>query len=163
MKERKIYGVHELGLGNSAPHPDLAWTINVLYEDGSKWAHAFPTTTLWARSAEYGIPIGEVDTLIDVILYERVMMQLGLHIDHNHPEFLYNTDEDTARTSHLNRIERTKLLVSHVDPSGHLDTLREYHAGSIGKKTHLDYYHSHRKLVGSLRGQKMKELERTAR
>jgi len=84
--------------------------------DGTRVRHVFPPETLHWRAAEYGYDPTDAASLLDVVLHER-------HIvghTHQHPDFIYNCDRDTARVGLDGRLNKVKNRVRVVDPDGHL-------------------------------------------
>lgn len=110
------------------------WRVHYDNGDGTVHLHVFPKDTLLWRSIEYGIDVGDVDTLLDVILHEPFVdspldpanaetdpaAQAGLTVDvvevdlysetaKKVPLWLYNApDTASAREAHLLRIEHAK-------------------------------------------------------
>lgn len=101
--------------------PEPVWMVDTSIDGGPIPTHSFgfPHSILTWRVAEYGIDPSDFDTLLDVVLHEP-------HMTHTHldPTFLYNTDQDTARAAHLERVRRSKQGVVHHDPDGLLDHIR---------------------------------------
>lgn len=99
-------------------------TWSVIYRVGSEQhEHRFPHEALHWRAAEYGIDPADSATLLDIVLHEP-------HIDtrHENPDFVYNTDEESARLAHLAKIVTAKQeSVQITDPAGHLDEIHGAH------------------------------------
>lgn len=95
------------------------------------WCHTLPVATLEQRAAEYGIDHSDVETLLDVVLWEPYLQQLNDGVDHNHPMFLWNAPTvDEAREHYLKRIKKIKKMLAHPDQYDHnanLDTIRQAH------------------------------------
>lgn len=81
-----------------------------------------PVTLLW-RAAEYGIDAEDVQTLLDVVLHEQHMVG---H-DHTSPDFLYNTDQESARSALLDRVEQVRDRIQITDPDGLLSAVTDEH------------------------------------
>jgi len=112
-----ITGVRDVRAPGS---PEPVWMIDMASDDGTARAAGFPHSTLAWRAAEYGIDPSDFDTLLDVVLHEPHMQ----HTVHD-PTFLYNTDQDTARAAHLERVKQVRRGVVHLDPDGHLNRIQE--------------------------------------
>jgi hypothetical protein len=132
------------------------WIVHHDRGDGVLWDYAFPHDTLTYRSAEYGIDPNDADTLLDVVLHEFHMEPAQIGPDH--PQFLYNTDERTARRAHLARVQELKNTVSYEDPQSLLDLIKRHHLSSFDSRRHTE----HRSLVASLREQRMRALAATS-
>lgn len=96
-----------------------------------EWCHRLPLTTLEQRAAEYGIDHADIETLLDVVVWEPYLHHLNDGVDHNHPKFLWKADTiDEAREHYLQRIKKVKKLLAHPDQHDHnanLDPIRQNH------------------------------------
>lgn len=95
------------------------------------------------RSAEYGIDPSDSQTLLDVLLHERF-----LTIEKDHPQFVYNTDEETARLHMLAAIQVAKKSDLVVDADGHLDPIHKNFTPDMDLHVH------HKNVVAGLRNRK---------
>lgn len=102
--------------------PTGFWSVT--YRVGAEQhEHRFPHVALLWRAAEYGIDPADSRTLLDIVLHEP-------HIDtrHDDPHFVYDVDEDTARTAHLAKIAAAKQgTVRIADPDDHLEKIHALH------------------------------------
>jgi hypothetical protein len=102
------------------------WQIDTQLPDGSIHLHAFPLEALEWRAAEYAIPLTDADTLIDIIVHERLLTE---------PQAALQAapTAEAARTAHLQQIQDVKDTLAHVRPrpakhgSDVLQTLRDAH------------------------------------
>jgi hypothetical protein len=99
------------------------WLIT--YHDGflPGWLHMVHHEAISHRIAEYGFDPNDIDTILNVILYEKHMD----HLHEGHPKFLLNTDTDTAREHHLSQMEELKKKIVYTDPDNHLEKIRQAH------------------------------------
>lgn len=130
------------------------WVVDLIREDGMQWCYPIPSVALWGRAAEYGIDPADAETLLDVVLQEIVMTDYGQSPAQDDPSFVYNTDEASAWTAHQARIRAAKDTVAHVDPGGHLKTICEHHAASLGDPAHRAFYEQHRATVADVRSRR---------
>lgn len=133
-----------------------AWVVDYTDQDGMTRNYVFPSSALTFRAAEYGIDLSDAATLLDIIIHEHYMDPTEFHPDH--PEFVYNTDQETARSAHLNRVRKLKLQIVHEDPGDLLKVIREAHVRDNDRSLH----ESHRTLVASLRANKIRAMRRTS-
>lgn len=93
--------------------------------------HRMPVEILEIRAAEYGIPHDDIETLLDVVVWEPHLHRLNDGVDHNHPKFLWKAETiDEAREHYLQRIAKVKKLLAHPDQHDHnanLDPIRDNH------------------------------------
>lgn len=137
--EHRVLSVERTRIGNR----DDWWAVAMVEGDGTRVRHVFPPDALHWRAAEYGIDPQDAHTLLDIILHERHVSGWDHH--HRSPDFLYNTDPDTARTALHRRISDVKTRARVVDPDGHLDQIRAAH-------THVPEHHAQRQaFVAHLR------------
>lgn len=110
----KITGVRHL--------PDETWAIEF---GDRRYEHRFPHEALRWRAAEYGIDPLDSETLLHVVLHERFIDTRA-----ENPEFLYNTDQRTAREAHLSKIEAVRTDVNVHDPDDHMQAIHTHHAST---------------------------------
>ena len=122
MKDRKIINFRDITGGLSGNSSERSFAITYLREDGVLWEHLFPYSFFSWRCAEYGIDPGDTEALIDMLLHEQ-HIDIGPH----DPNFLYNTDEGTARENHFAKVQASKKNISYSDPENHLQKLRDFH------------------------------------
>jgi hypothetical protein len=84
--------------------------------------YVFPVNALDYRAAEYGLDPDDSRTLLDIVLHEQ-----HLQTDHDHPRFVYNTDEADARSYYLDQVADVKTRIRYEDPDGHLDDVYRLH------------------------------------
>lgn len=113
--------------GQSEP----VWFIDFSHPDGTLHGYGFPQSTLMQRAAEYGIDPSNVDTLLDVVLHEPYMS-----LQHTDPSFLWNTDQATARTAHLERVAALKQRLTIADPQGLLQQIRDHYMTTFDPAEH---------------------------
>jgi hypothetical protein len=110
------------------------WLVGVRAPDGTRMAHVFHPDVLMARAAEYDIDPADSATLLDIVLHERFMTEA----EHNHraPDFVFNTDADTARAAHLARVEAVKDRAVVTDPNRLLGPIHAHHRTGLNRETH---------------------------
>lgn len=116
-------------------HGDRWWLVHgtLTQDDGTviRHVHRMPAWVLEQRAAEYDIDPADVDTLIDIALWEPHLHVLADGFDHEHPKFLWNAITiDEARDHHLWRIAATKARLAHPDQrdgNPALDVMRRDH------------------------------------
>lgn len=93
--------------------------------------HCLPANALEIRAAEYGIDHKDIETLLDVVIWEPYLHHLNDGVDHDHPQFVWNAETiDEAREHHLKRVAAVKKLLAHPDQHDHnpaLDPIRKSH------------------------------------
>lgn len=72
MDERTITEITEGVIGET-----LTWQVHMADAGGKRHIHVFPQETLTWRAAEYGIDPADTDTLLDIILHEPFLPDLG--------------------------------------------------------------------------------------
>ena len=113
---------------------------------GLKYRFVLDKRSFMWRAAEYGMDPTDSVALLDVLLHER-----SWSIDPNHPQFVYNTDEKTAREFMLSEIEKVKQENVFVDPDSHLDAVHQNY------QTMMSIHDTHKSVVATLRQSRMKE------
>ena len=99
------------------------WAVAYQTPDGQT-EHIFPHVALHWRAAEYGIDPADSRTLLQVVMYEPHMHGHGAHS----PDFLYRTDQETARLGHLARVQRLQAETLRIDdPQGLLEAIHAAH------------------------------------
>jgi hypothetical protein len=94
------------------PHPDnrAAWRVRMEIDvDGNTRtiSHVFPEECFQYRSAEYGIDLDDLETLMDVILHENLITAEDMEA---HPQTVYDESSvEETRKAHLSRCARVKL------------------------------------------------------
>jgi hypothetical protein len=99
------------------------------------------------RAAEYGIDPMDSKTLLDINLHERFITTM----DPTHPQYVYNTDEATARENYLHHIGLVKQNLIWEDPDSLLDAVHQKHQELHNPQLHAD----HRKFTAALRAENM--------
>lgn len=125
------------------------WYIQVRLDDGSLFGHVLPHITWAARAAEYGIKNYQIDDLIDLCLHEQLTK-----IHHDHPDFVYNTDEVTALKALRQRVAEAKKLETFEDPDNLLQIIRDHHK----QNPQNEFYDKHRGVVADYRRRRMVAL-----
>ena len=110
------------------------WLVGVRAPNGDRMAHVFPPQVLHWRAAEYEIDPTDAQTLLDIVLHERFMTEEEHH--HEAPDFVFNTDVDTARRAHLARIEVVKTRARVTDPDGLLSKIHRHHQTTLDPEAH---------------------------
>lgn len=118
------------------------WIIRTTRADGTEHTFSFPHYTWAARSAEYGIDLKDIDTLLDVCLHDTFES-----IDQNHPDFVYNNHEHVARTSLFERVTETKSRHQVVDPNNFLQAIKDHHESD----SHSSFHQTHQDRVRAFR------------
>lgn len=125
MSETIVYS------GEFAQLPDV-WEIHTQRDDGSKHLILMPKSTLDFRAAEYGIDPTDVDTLLDIIIHER-LIPTPEEEDADPklkakklPRLLQVTNTTDAQKYHLQRI-RTARVQYKVKGNKALDPIRDGH------------------------------------
>lgn len=149
MKEYTIIDFRDITEFSSGDKRDKKFTITFRRDDGVIWERPFPYSFISWRCAEYGIDPADTDTLIDVILHEP-HIDIGPH----DPHFVFNTDEETARNRHLEKVNTSKKSISYKDPENHLQRLRDFHLKNHDPADTA----AKRKKVVSMRAHKMKAI-----
>lgn len=72
MDERTITEIAEGVIGETA-----TWQVGMVDAEGRTHIHVFPQEALAWRAAEYGIDPSDTDTLLDIILHEPFLPDLG--------------------------------------------------------------------------------------
>lgn len=122
------------------------WAVAYVLPDGSRVRHSFPPEALHCRAAEYGIDPTDAHTLLDTILHEH-------HVTghtHESPDFVYNTDRETARKALYDRIEDVKTRHLVVDPEGLLDQIREAHVHDPARHAEMSALVDHIRNNGTI-------------
>lgn len=110
----------------------LVWEAHELRENGSKWLHLIPKTTLHWRSGEYGIDPLDVDTLMDIILHEgyvptQQQEQANPSLKAKSLPWLLETDNTAdALKYHIQRI-RSAAVQFKIRGNKALDPIRQGH------------------------------------
>lgn len=121
MVVRKILRVYNFMSTDPEGKQHSSWIIE--YQEGDvQRAVGFPTEVLSYRSAEYGIPYGDTDTLLELVMHEHMFS-----VPRNHPKHLYNTDEETGRLHQLSLLQVSKMNYQYQDPDGLLEQIRQEH------------------------------------
>lgn len=95
--------------------------------DGTPALHgiSFPPEALGCRAVEYGIDPTDSHSLLDIVLHEPYLSADEHGPDHE--DFLYATDQKSARVAYLSKIQKVKASrVKVSDPDGHMAIV---HAG----------------------------------
>lgn len=101
--------------------PGKWWSVVYRTEAGEHLAeHRFPHETLHWRAAEYGLDPADAESLLEIVLHEPF-----IDTSHTSPDFLYNTDQATARTAHLAKIKAASVRIA--DPQNLLRTIHQAH------------------------------------
>lgn len=153
MIQKKVVDVFDMSQDKNS----TVWCVYHQREDGSMFNYAFPAQALANHCAEYGLDPNDADTLLDVVLYQFHMDPAELHQDH--PAFVWNTDEDTARQHHLARIAKLKTEIEFLDPDGKLNQIKQHHLDSFDS----DKYQERRVLCRSIREHRMRELRKAGK
>lgn len=120
--------------------PGEFWSVIFKNSDGIQQEHRFSHETLLWRAAEYGIDPADSVTLLDIVLHEP-----HISTSHEDPEFLYNTDQDTARVAHLRKISVAKSSdVTIVDPKGLFSAIHKAHV--VNSDHHARRVHTVRQI-----------------
>jgi len=150
--ERKIVLVNSFTGHDVSGVAQQSWIIEY-EEEGTRKAVGFPSALLEWRAAEYGIDPQDPDTLLDIAIHERFFS-----LDTNDPNFLYNTDEKTARDVHLSRVAEVKRAAVLKDPDGLLEQIKQNHlrrhntADHKARQAHVAELR-HRKIMSLKKGQ----------
>lgn len=120
MVTRKIIHLSEEDPGG----PGRCWYIRHQdVDDESQIAgHTIFKVAFTAVSAEYGIDLDDIDTLMDVVLHRHKDTT-----DNDHPDHVFNLSEDEAREKMLARIAEIKKDYQIVDPDNLLQAIRDHH------------------------------------
>jgi len=140
-------------------HPDAggvggAWSILFDHETKGPWLYFLPVSSLWYRSAEYEIDLGDADTLFDTVLHEAAAMDFDLGVHHTDPDFVAHVPAAQAWQAHQARIAKVKQLVTHDDPQKLMSVITKHHLDNRGHKHLNQLYQDHRSIVGSIRKQR---------
>lgn len=121
VEKRTITRVRDASAEQISHYPEPLWFIEHDIEGGPQWTYVFPHSRLQWRAAEYGLDPADINTLIDVSIYEFHMPDNV----HSNPTHLWRTDQASARVAHLARVESAKSRVIHLDPHNQLDVIRK--------------------------------------
>lgn len=150
-----VHVVDEVGQtmsGNRA-----CWLVGVRAPDGARHAHVFPPDVLRCRAAEYDIDPADSHTLLDIVLHERFRTPQE---DNPHaPDFVFNTDADTARKAHLARLKTVKARTQVSDPGGLLAPIHAHHRANLDHGAHEQM----RTQVAALRAARALEMKESGR
>jgi len=138
------YSVNSVEQHDNPPH----WRVffDVSGPDGSKvHGHVIPVDAFGWRAAEYGIDPADIDTLLDVVLHEVHMT----NHDHMSADFLYNTDQESARRALHSRVAEVKNRIQIHDPHGHLDQIRRAHTVDQTRHEERKLYTDHVRRHGA--------------
>lgn len=141
VEEHKVEAVGRCSVSNR----DDWWAVDLVQPDGLRIRHVFPPEALHWRAAEYGYDPTDAARLLDVVLHER-------HIvghTHKHPDFVYNTDRDTARAGLDARLDDVKTRVRVVDPDGLLARVVAEHVHDPKRHAELSAYVDHVRRHGA--------------
>jgi hypothetical protein len=142
MENRKITAV-KLVNGEST------WRVEHTSDEHGMVAHFFPVTTIDLRAAEYGFDPDDSKMLTDVILHETLVAHDG-----NHPKFLVNTDEESAREYFLQQLADVKTRVQYTDPDGLLDTIYQNHPRLRDPQLHAQ----HKQFIETYRNERSNKV-----
>lgn len=118
------------------------WVIVTKKSDGTFHTFSFPYFTWAARSAEYGIPLSDITTLIDVCIHDAIE-----GIDENHPDFVLKNHEEHARTALFSRVADIKTRHLVVDPNNFLQVIVVHHE----RVPYADFHQKHKGRVHAIR------------
>lgn len=118
------------------------WHIITKRSDGERFIFVCHSYLFAARAAEYGIDLGDVETLMDVRF-----MQTFNDIDETHPDFVYHNSEEHARKALLARVAAAKQEHQILDPKNLLQQVKDHHK----KLPHSDFHADHKRRVGAKR------------
>jgi len=106
--------------GTASDNP--LWRIVLLKDDDPPYEHVIflPHEAFGSRVAEYGLDTEDFEKVLEVVLYEPFMNEVH-ELD---PNFLWNTDQETARLHHLARVSRLKDEYTYNDPGKLFDVIR---------------------------------------
>lgn len=128
---RKIINVEDQDPGG----PGKYWYIRHCdTEDESHiLGHYVSKQSFAACSAEYNIPLEDIDTLMDLVLHRHKDT-----VNHNHPHFVFNQDADSARELLKARISEIKKGYQITDPDNLLQAIRDHHTDNKYEDAHAD-------------------------
>lgn len=152
MTEKPIVGVR-LNPANMNKMGVGCWIIDYMDSPKNMLCYAFPETALFYRAAEYGIDLSDGATLLDCVMHEHY-----IEMHHHHPNFVYNTEEATAREEYLKRVQMVKPHVGHTDPKGLLSAVIEEHKKLVDAGHYDELHSNHRKMVSSVRAYRIRAL-----
>jgi hypothetical protein len=116
----RVVSVEDVSSHVGADQP--IWLVGVDRGDPLLHAIHFPHEILVQRVADYGVDPTDVDTLLDIALYEQYMV-----LSPNNSDFVYHVDEKTARDGHLGRVSDLKKQYVYHDPNNLLDQIKAKH------------------------------------
>ncbi len=134
--------------------PGGSWCVMFDHEVHGPYAYVFPVSTLWHRSAEYGIDLADADTLLDVVLHELALVSIGQGLTGAEPDFVYHVNQSTAWQGHQRRIAQAKTLITHDDPLKFLRQVSDHHRAHLNNPTLKALHANHSELVSSIRNQR---------
>lgn len=129
--------------------PENGWWIHWT-DGGLENIYHIKPSELDYRAAEYGIDPEDSATVLDIILHERVR-DFSDNV-HDHPRFVYNTDEASARENMLGHIADVKAKdIQWQDPNGLLDQIHQRHP----ELHDSDLHKKHRAWCAGIRAERM--------
>lgn len=152
MTEKPIVGVRLNPASTTRTGVDC-WIIDYMDSPGRTLCYAFPKTALFYRAAEYGIDLSDGATLLDCVMHEHY-----IEMHDQHPKFVYNTDEATAREEYLRRVQAVKPHIGHTDPKGLLSAVIEEHKRLVDAGHYDELHNNHRETVSSVRAHRIRAL-----